>query len=88
MLLRHAGSPLAEIGVADATVGGQFGAAAGECDPAGLEHVAAVGELEGGLALMWRGVRLTYVQTWQSAGFRHQSTRLFNFGSLALSVRF
>ena len=53
-----------------------------------VKRIPLVGELEGGLALMWRGVRLTYVQTWQSAGFRHQSTRLFNFGSLALSVRF
>ena len=53
-----------------------------------VERIPYVGEMEAGLSLIWRGVRLTYVQTWQTAEFRHQATHLFNFGSLALSVRF
>ena len=47
-----------------------------------------LGEFEMGLAMIWRGVRLTYVQTWQTQQFRHQTAGLFNFGSLALSMRF
>ena len=47
-----------------------------------------LGELEAGLAVIWRGVRLSYVQTWQTEQFRHQKPGLFNFGSLALSTRF
>ena len=47
-----------------------------------------LGELEAGLAIIWRGVRLSYVQTWQTEQFRHQRPGLFNFGSLALSTRF
>lgn len=53
-----------------------------------VERIPYVGEVEAGLSLIWRGVRLSYVQTWQTAEFRHQATHLFNFGSLALSVRF
>ncbi len=47
-----------------------------------------VGEMEAGLAMIWRGVKFSYVQTWQTAEFRHQSPSLFSFGSLAMSVRF
>ncbi len=47
-----------------------------------------VGELEAGAALMLYGVRLTYSQTWQTQEFYHQKGGLFNFGSLAASVRF
>lgn len=47
-----------------------------------------VGEGEVGLAVIWRGMRLSYVQTWQTAEFRHQSPAYFSFGSVALSVRF
>ncbi len=53
-----------------------------------VQHLPLVGELEAGFGLIWRGVRLSYVQTWQTAEFRHQSPSQFNFGSLALSVRF
>jgi len=47
-----------------------------------------LGELEAGLAIVWKGVRLSYTQTWQTQQFQHQKTGLFNFGSLALSARF
>jgi lipid A 3-O-deacylase len=47
-----------------------------------------VGELEAGAAIIYRGVRVTYTQTWQTQEFRTQKAGLFNFGSLAMSVRF
>ena len=47
-----------------------------------------VGEMETGAAIIWNGVRLSYAQTWQTASFRGQRGGLFNFGSLAASVRF
>ena len=47
-----------------------------------------LGELEGGLAVMLYGVRLTYTQTFQTPSFSRQRSGLFNFGSLAASVRF
>ena len=54
-------------------------------------HVATkwdVGELELGAAVIYRGVRLTYTQVWQTQEFRTAKSGLFNFGSLAASVRF
>ncbi len=47
-----------------------------------------VSELELGAALIYRGVRVTYSQTWQTEEFHGQKGGLFNFGSLAASVRF
>ena len=47
-----------------------------------------LGEMEAGVAIIWNGVRLSYAQTWQTASFRGQRGGLFNFGSLAASVRF
>jgi lipid A 3-O-deacylase len=55
---------------------------------AGIAHKWYVGELEAGAALMLYGVRLTYSQTWQTQEFYHQKGGLFNFGSIAASVRF
>jgi lipid A 3-O-deacylase len=57
----------------------------------GGPHVAVkwdVGELEAGAAIIYHGVRVTYSQTWQTQEFRTQKAGLFNFGSLAVSVRF
>ena len=54
-------------------------------------HVATkwdVGEIEGGAAIIYQGVRVTYSQTWQTQEFRTQKGGLFNFGSLTASVRF
>jgi hypothetical protein len=48
----------------------------------------AVGELQGGLAIMLYGVRLTYTQVLQTAEFRTQKSGFHQFGSLAASVRF
>jgi len=47
-----------------------------------------VGELEGGLAVLFYGFRVTYTQTWQTQEFRGAKGGLFNFGSLALSAKF
>jgi hypothetical protein len=47
-----------------------------------------VGELEGGVALMAFGARLTYTQVVQTQEFVHQKGGLHQLGSLALSVRF
>ena len=54
-------------------------------------HVATkwdVGELELGAAVIYRGVRVTYNQVWQTQEFRSAKSGLFSFGSLAASVRF
>lgn len=45
-------------------------------------------DIEGGLALLWRGTRISYTHTWQTDAFRGQKAGLFNFGSIALSTRF
>ncbi len=47
-----------------------------------------VGEIQGGLAIMAFGTRLTYTQVFQTQEFHHQKGGLHQFGSLALSVRF
>ncbi len=49
---------------------------------------AFIGELQGGLAVMLYGVRLTYTHVFQTPSFDRQRSGLFNFGSLALSARF
>jgi hypothetical protein len=53
-----------------------------------VHRIWDVGEFEGGLALIWHGVRITYTQTWQTQEFRGARSGLFNFGSLAASVKF
>jgi hypothetical protein len=47
-----------------------------------------VGELQGGLAVIAFGTRLTYTQVVQTQEFKHQKGGPHQFGSLALSVRF
>jgi hypothetical protein len=47
-----------------------------------------VGELEGGVAIMAFGARLTYTHVLQTEEISHQKGGLHQFGSLALSVRF
>ncbi len=47
-----------------------------------------VGELEAGAAIIYRGVKLSYSQTWQTQEFRGARSGLFNFGSAALSFKF
>jgi hypothetical protein len=47
-----------------------------------------VGELEGGLAVIWHGVHISYTQTWQTQEFRGAHSGLFSFGSLTASVKF
>jgi len=53
-----------------------------------VHRIWDVGEVEGGLAVIWHGVRITYTQTWQTQEFRNARSGLFNFGSLAASVKF
>ncbi len=47
-----------------------------------------VGEVEGGAALIWHGVRVTYTQVFQTHEFVGQRSGLHQFGSLAAGVRF
>lgn len=47
-----------------------------------------VGELTAGVGIIWHDVRFTYSQTWQTEEYNGQKGGLFNFGSLAASVRF
>lgn len=47
-----------------------------------------VAEFEGGVALLWHGVRVAYTQTWQSQEFRGARSGLFSFGALAISAKF
>ena len=47
-----------------------------------------VGEIEGGVAVIYRGVRLTYTHVAQTQEFYGQRGGLFQFGSFAASVRF
>ncbi len=51
-------------------------------------HRGLVGEAEAGAAVMFGGVRVTYVQVFQTPEFNRQRSGLFNFGSLSASVRF
>ncbi len=53
-----------------------------------VDIVPVVGEIQGGLALMFHGVRLTYTQVVQTQEYRHQKGGPHQFGSLAASVRF
>jgi hypothetical protein len=53
-----------------------------------VDHVWDVGELEGGVAVMVFGLRLSYTQTWQTQEFHGQKSGLFNFGSLMVSAKF
>jgi hypothetical protein len=53
-----------------------------------VHRIWDVGEFEGGLAVILYGVRVTYTQTWQTQEFRGARSGLFNFGSLAASVKF
>ncbi len=47
-----------------------------------------VGEFSAGVAVMFRGLRVTYTQTFQTVQFNGQKGGLFNFGSLAVSTKF
>ena len=57
-------------------------------DSPSVGHRGLVGEAELGAAVMFSGVRVTYTQVFQSPEFGHQRSGVFNFGSLAASVRF
>lgn len=51
-------------------------------------HRTLVGEAEAGAAVMFGGVRVTYVQVFQTPEFKRQRAGLFNYGSLSASIRF
>ena len=53
-----------------------------------VHRIWDVGEFEAGLAAILYGVRVSYTQTWQTQEFKGARSGLFNFGSLALSVKF
>lgn len=46
------------------------------------------GAIHAGIAVMWRGLRLSYSQNWQTAQFRQSKAGLFNYGSVKLSFKF
>lgn len=47
-----------------------------------------IGEVEAGVAVIYRGVRLTYTHVAQTQSFHGQRSGWFQFGSIAASVRF
>ena len=47
-----------------------------------------MGEFEGGFAVIYHGTRISYTHTWQTDAFQGQKKGLFNYGSIAASVRF
>lgn len=51
-------------------------------------RIPFLAEMEAGAAVIWRGVRISYTQTWQTQSFERQKKGLFNFGSFAASVKF
>jgi lipid A 3-O-deacylase len=53
-----------------------------------VPHKVAVAELLAGVAVIWRGVKVSYTQTWQTEQFRGQKAGLFNFGSITASAKF
>lgn len=53
----------------------------------GVRHNWLVGEMQAGIAIIWRGTRISYTQTWQTASFKGQKGGLFNFGSLTASFQ-
>lgn len=52
------------------------------------DRIWDVGEIEAGAAIIYRGVKLSYSQTWQTQEFTGARSGLFNFGSAALSFKF
>ncbi len=56
-------------------------------DSRSVDKRILVGDLQAGVALLWRGIRLSYTQVWRSEEFYGQSG-LQSFGSLSASFRF
>ncbi len=52
------------------------------------DRIWDVGEIEAGAAVIYRGVKLSYSQTWQTQEFTGARSGLFNFGSATLSFKF
>lgn len=57
-------------------------------DSRSVAFVPMVAEMQGGLAVMWHGVRLTYTHVLQTQEYQHQQGGLHQFGSFSMSVRF
>jgi len=49
---------------------------------------SVIAQFEAGVAVLWGGTRLSYTHTWQTDSFRGQKVGLFNYGSIAASMRF
>ena len=47
-----------------------------------------VGEIHAGAAVMFRGLRISFSQTWQTQQFDGAKSGLFNYGSLMVSTKF
>ena len=55
------------------------------------QHVSKrsdVGEILAGAALIIKGYKIAYTQTWQTQEFRGQKSGLFNYGSVSVSFKF
>ena len=53
-----------------------------------VSRLPFVGEIEAGFAVIYRGARITYTHVAQTRQFHGQTGGLFQFGSIAASVRF
>lgn len=53
-----------------------------------VQPYRVVGSVEAGVAVIWRGVRLTYTQVFQTERFHGQIGGIHEYGSFAASVRF
>lgn len=53
-----------------------------------VDPYRAVGQLQAGVAIIWRGVRISYTQVFQTRRFHGETGGIHEYGSLALSVRF
>lgn len=56
-------------------------------DSASVDRRPLVGEIEAGLAIFWRGMRLAYTQVWQSKEFSEQKGGQ-SFGAISLTIPF
>ncbi|MCF3945337.1 lipid A deacylase LpxR family protein [Acidiphilium sp. AL] len=53
-----------------------------------VDPYRAVGQIEAGVAIIWRGLRFSYTQVFQTRRFHGQIGGIHEYGSLAVSARF
>lgn len=57
-------------------------------DSRGVDPYRIVGTFEAGVTVIWRGVRFTYTQVFQTNRFYHQQGTIHEYGSFAVSFTF